>query len=749
MTIFRALVTNAIIHNRTTKRIKYEGKDLKHGDIEFSDRDDLYINAGENGGFVAGGNGILTGTEGFVKYSYNGELISIYWDTPIWRGSFIPPESEHKVSDYYYAKCDSESVFCCTSIDGINSTDVYADYYIYGVKYLDNSQPCVFERIASYGDKDKIKIEFSDPPFTFNNENIVFHIENLREIVPRYGQNISMQSMVNYKDSAPYAIYKNTKLEHVDRLDIFEGMIEFPAKNIINGFDNYLYFGDGDINETHKNHTGVLFTIKNKSIYFDNKDFKTELAVGREYTQKIEILPSIDDVELTFNSILELNGKEVHIKGLPPGLSISSSDRFTITGTPERSGVYHVTITARRERDDASDIMHLKMIIAHDAMDINITSLGGAFIKDNNIELSIGESCFCELVISKGYAPYTIAISNKDQKKPPLPIGLELRDTFILGTPQDFEAGEINVMVSDRYGNTVQKKYVITVDHKVKILPETINTINTSELQPVKLKFVFGNNTEATDEQVSFILTSEVDNHFSIKNNYLVPEKGIQPGLYAVAVAAVPKSYPSIKYRTKDYVVAVGEKIKLSDDMLPVGVVRSNYEAKIKIENLSQFKDGSGLSMIITGLPSGLYQNPDFSIKGVPLHQGSYSINVLVTDAITKQDFASQTYNIIIDGPPEIRSILNRSFPTGKVSIPLSDYVSSNSPIIKGVCSSGVNSIVKGVVSIENNVPYLIIDIPDNTRGDVTMRYSVENKHGESKKAIIQFKINQRPTGDV
>lgn len=708
----------ATIHNMTKEDLIFQKINPSDGEANISSKE-KNIKPGGHVNFLAYSDSIFSGTQGVVEYSSDSVQFTIKWENPYgpWNDTHYSLECTNKDEYFLFCKVD-------------DSHDATVDYYIYDILRLTDLKN------VNLIDKDtnNTDIVFSkDTPCFYNDDNIVFNIDNVDALVNKEGSDkIKLSINVEYKLGF-FETYK--EIPKNDTSELTKGILEFTTNDIIEGYTYTL-----EINEKVHN-----FAIDNGINFLDDKDFKGSLTVGKEYKQRITIQPSEQDVSLTFDSLLKnANTNEIskNIQGLPLGLNISATDPFTIVGVPSQSGQYDVTVTAIRASDGARAVKHLSMSVIYDKMDIILKEYGVDNVLSNNVDIYSERMFACEIVVSNGYPPYTISVKNEDVKKPALPVGIELWGEFIIGaTETKNEQYIFDAVITDRYGNLATKRFTFNVIEGVKIFPDRIDAMDITNLPDITLT------SKVKDKVVDFEglkyhLSDDSSTFFKIKDDKLEVQNNVVPGVYMITVLLTnrPEYLQRFILSRRNYLITVGKKLNLSKKDLPRGQVDVHYNGEIEIDGNSPSNYPKGISLIIPNLPPGLYLSPDFKIVGVPSTSGIFTIDVVAADIISKKDFGCFSYKITIDGPPVAKNIRNRTFPAGKISIPLSDYISSTIDISGGTCVPGPGSKVEGKIDSKG---MLQLNIPYNTVGDVVLSYRVENKFGKSNVALVQFFVHE------
>lgn len=719
-TVYQRSVTGTI-YNMTTKKLFY--KEIKSFDSAASITDKKKnIPSGGYIKFFAHSDSIFHGAQGEVRYSsnINGDFV-IKWDNPYapWNNSSYSIECE-----------GGQDYFVFRTVD--DSHDATVNYYIYDIKRIADS-PAINIRDVDE-ENAEIKLSKTELPYVNGGGKIHFTIDNMMSLLKGGGRDkIQLIIGVAYGTDS-FEMYKNILAD--DSLsDIANGGIVFSTPDIIDGYTYIL-----DINGVKRK-----FLI-DKGLYFPkDNEFKSTLVIGEDYKQKIFISPSELGVALKFRSIFKnanANGVSKNIEGLPPGLSLSSEDPFTIVGVPSQSGEYAVTVTAVRETDDARAVKFFNMHVEYDKMDITLKEYGTSNDLNDYVEIYTEQAFACEVLVSNGYPPYTIRLKNKDIKKPALPVGIELWGSFIIGTTsQKADTYVCDIVATDRYGNLATKEITIHVYKGMRIFPENIEGMDIDNLQEIPLT-THVNDKILDNSSLKYHIDSDTSHFFGIKSNKLFVKKEVTPGVYKVNVFVTPSETPweSFIYTRRSYIVAIGKKLLLSKKAFPRGRVGMPYNWGVEVNGYTPPNYPKGIALIIPELPDGLELGPDFKIVGTPVSQGVFIVDVVAADIISNKDYGCSSYKVIIDGPPVAKNIMNRTFPHGNVSIPLSDYISSTVGISGGTLFPGEGSMVTGTI---DNKAMLHLNIPYNTVGDVVLSYTVENKFGKSHAALIQFLIHE------
>lgn len=705
----------------TTKQLYY--KDIKSFDSAVS-----ITGEGKNippGGyikFLAHSDSMFRGAQGEVKYSsnINGDFV-IKWDNP-----YAPWNNTS-----YSIECEGgQDYFVFRTVD--DSHDATVNYYIYDIKKIADS-PAINIRDVDE-ENAGIKLSKTELPYVNGDGKIHFTIDNIRSLLKAGGRdkiqlNIGVGYGIDY-----FEMYKNI-LADESLSDFANGKIVFSTPDIIDGYTYIL-----DINDIkHK------FLI-DKGLYFPkDNEFKNTLVVGEGYKQKIYISPSEQGVVLKFSSIFKnanANGVSKNIDGLPPGLSLSGEDPFTIVGVPSQSGEYTVTVTAVRESDDARAVKVFNLHVVYGKMDIALKEYGTNNSLNDYVEIYTEQAFACEVLVSNGYPPYTIRVNNKDIKKPALPVGIELWGSFIIGTTsQKADTYVCDIVATDRYSNLAKKEITIHVYKGMQIFPENIEGMDIKKLQEIPLT-THVNGKVLDNSSLKYHIDPDTSHFFDIKSNKLFVKKEVTPGVYKVNVFVTPSETPweSFIYARRSYIIAIGNKLLLSKKTLPRGRVGMPYGGEVEVNGYTPPNYPKGMVLIIPELPDGLELSPEFRIVGTPVSQGVFIIDVVAADVISNKDYGCLSYQIIIDGPPVAKNIMNRTFPHGNISIPLSDYISSTVSISGGTIFPSEGSRVTGTI---DNKAMLHLNIPYNTVGEVVLSYTVENKFGKSDAALIQFLVHE------
>lgn len=611
---------------------------------------------------------------------------------------------------------DDDQYTCFTDVhDEHNAT---ADFYIVNTAKIEQS-PLNF--IVEKGD-----YMIHGASYTSGVLKIVIDVWNKRD-GDISKSSFLLDSAIEYKTSLYHSLGK-IKSSNSQKDGTKNVVVSFPVDSLKENVTYIITLDNGNVLGHFKADVGISIT-------------QTSLAdgiVGKPYSQKIA-MPDADKngTQLSFHTQLTGNADQGGEAGLPPGLDISAEDPFVITGTPEKSGKYEISITAIRESDNASAVKFLVMNIQHDSMDI--------FIWDKQIKKKLtaldtfaNSELAHEIGVEGGTPPYIFSSTSKGNTSPAFPVGIRRYDNFILGSTSKVGKYEFTITATDKFQNVKSKDFTLNVHKPVEILPSYIPPMSIGDLKKIKLS--------AKDEgevfDSVFKLSNDSHESFSIISNELVINEQIKPGIYTITVLLYESTdginaWGDFVFNRKTYVIVIGGKINITTTTLPRGKLGEEY--KFDFQMNGQSIDTANINLVIPSLPSGLRQDlSTYGIRGIPDLQGEFNIEVMALDSVSKKDFFYKTYPLIIDGPPVVKNVEDMSLSYGRTSISLADYITSTVSITGGDCDVGKNTTIKATIDKQS---ILHLDVPGNITGHVSIRYSVNNKFGTSASAIISFYV--------
>jgi hypothetical protein len=328
--------------------------------------------------------------------------------------------------------------------------------------------------------------------------------------------------------------------------------------------------------------------------------------------------------------------------GLPPGLGLNPTDRRTtfVRGTPTQAGTFAPRITVRDgtglrvSRDYELNIVPAPTITAPAQLDpwtVNRNYPGTA------------------ITVSDGTAPFSWSATG-------LPPGMSINGGtgVITGEPTTSGIYSVQVTARDALNVSARRTYSLVVNQWP--------TISTNSIPQGQQAIAYSATLDAA------LGTTP----------YRWAASGLPPGLTMNPNSGVLSGTPStsgtffVQFTATDIAGAAATK-QLTLVIAPPPTIGSSdlpdWTVDRQYPNTQLAASGGTppFTWSATGLPTGLTINGTGMVSGTPTETGTFNVVATVTDA--NNATATQNYDVVISGPPEVET---SSLPDGEVGVPYS-----------------------------------------------------------------------------